>query len=150
MTDIRFYHLVHRDLEQILPDLLEKTLSRQWKAVVMAGSEERVEALANHLWTYRADSFLPHGTAKDGHAEDQPIWITTGDECPNKASVLFLTDGATAENIGHYERVCVLFDGRDDVAVAAARKDWARYKAETTHALSYWQYEDGVWVNKAG
>ena len=102
MTEINFYHLTRSSLEQALPELLDKTLARGWRAVVMAGSQERVEALTQHLWTYRADSFLPHGSKKDGRAEDQPIWLTTDDERPNKADVLFLTDGAQSSHLGDY------------------------------------------------
>ena len=45
MTEVRFYHLQRKTLEDALPQILEKTLERGWRAVVMAGSEERVEAL---------------------------------------------------------------------------------------------------------
>ena len=68
MTEVLFYHLQNQPLEQVLPGLLEKCLERNWRAVVQLGSEERRDALDAHLWTYRDDGFLPHGTAKDGHA----------------------------------------------------------------------------------
>jgi DNA polymerase-3 subunit chi len=129
MTEIRFYHLTRKTLEQALPELLEKTLERGWRAVVMAGSPERVEALTHHLWTYRPDSFLPHGSAKDGNAEDQPVWLTVADERPNGAEVLFLVDGAQTAQPGAYARVCEIFDGNDETAVAAARARWKAYKA---------------------
>ncbi len=83
MTAIHFYHLTRKTLEQALPELLEKTLARGWKAVVMAGSDARVEALTQHLWTYSQASFLPHGNAKDGNAASQPVWLTALDERPN-------------------------------------------------------------------
>ena len=147
MTEIRFYHLTRKSLEQVLPELLEKTLERGWKAVVMAGSPERVEALTQYLWTYNPNNFLPHGNAKDGNAADQPVWLTPADECPNKANILFLTDGATSTRVGDYERVCEIFDGNDDVAVMSARHRWSVYKF-SGHALSYWQQGDKGWVNQ--
>ena len=52
-TEIYFYHLEHRSLEQVLPTLLERSLERGWRAVVQAASRERVEALNTLLWTYR-------------------------------------------------------------------------------------------------
>ncbi|MFL2541307.1 MAG: DNA polymerase III subunit chi [Candidatus Latescibacterota bacterium] len=82
MTEIRFYHLQRSALELALPKLLEKTLERGWRAVVMAGSEERVEALNTVLWNYVAEGFLPHGSKKDGHPERQPVWLTDQDEKP--------------------------------------------------------------------
>ena len=146
MAEVRFYHLTRATLEQVLPDLLEKTLERGWRAVVLTGSVERTEALAQHLWTYRPDSFLPHGTAKDGNAEDQLVWLTLTDERPNEASVLFLTDGANSERLGDYERVCDIFDGGDTEALAAARQRWGACKA-AGYTLSYWQQGERGWID---
>lgn len=146
MTDVRFYHLTGKTLEQALPELLEKTLERGLKAVVMTGSPERAEALTHLLWTYRADRFLPHGNAKDGNAEQQPIWITAEDERPNEADYLFLTDGAASRRMKDYARVCDLFDGNDPDAVGAARRRWAAAKTEG-HQLSYWQQTDKGWID---
>lgn len=148
MTETRFYHLTRSTLEQALPPLLEKTFQRGWKAVVMAGSPERAESLAAHLWTYKPDSFLPHGAAKDGRAAEQPIWITPEDERPNGADVLFLCDGATSTRVGEYNLVCEVFDGNDEETVMAARVRWKNYKAEG-HELSYWQQGEKGWTKEA-
>ena len=147
MTEIRFYHLTRKELEQVLPELLEKTLERGWRAVVLTSSAERAEALTQHLWTYKTDNFLPHGNGKDGHAEDQPIWLTAMDERPNNAAVLFLTDGAKSEHLKDYERVCEVFDGNDETKVASARERWGAYKS-AGYDLSYWQQSDKGWINK--
>ena len=71
MTEVLFYHLQNAPLERVLPDLLERSLQRGWRAIVRAGGKERLEALNNTLWTYRDDSFLPHGTAEDGPPESR-------------------------------------------------------------------------------
>ncbi len=148
MTDVRFYHLTRSSLEAALPQLLEKTMERGARAVVMAGSEERVEALTVHLWTYKDRNFLPHGSAKDGFAEDQPIWLTARDENPNGATFLFLTDGAVSEAVADYEICATLFDGRDEAAVAKAREQWKACKA-AGHSVTYWQQdESGRWSQK--
>ena len=146
MTEIRFYHLTRQSLEQVLPDLLEKTLQRDLRAVVMAGSPERAEALTQHLWTYNPSRFLPHGNAKDGNATLQPVWLTAEDERPNNADFLFLTDGAQTAHAAEYQRVCDIFDGNDEDAVNAARKRWATAKAQG-HELSYWQQTDRGWTD---
>lgn len=149
MTDIAFYHLTKFSLEQALPKLLEKTLQVGKRAVVQVGSSERAEALANDLWTYQPDSWLPHGTAKDGHAGQQPIWITPDAENPNEATFLFLCDGADRTDLPSFERCFVVFDGRSDQAVQNARAQWKTYK-EAEHALTYWQQTDsGGWEKKA-
>lgn len=150
MTEIRFYHLRRTRLEDALPQLLERSLARGWRAVVMAGSADRVERLNRHLWTYNERSFLPHGAASDGHAADQPVWLTDREENPNAARVLFLTDGARAAALDDYERVCEVFDGQDEAAVAEARTRWRAYKA-AGHTVTYWQQdESGRWQERGG
>ncbi len=148
-TEILFYHLERVALERVLPELLEKSLERGWRAVVQAGSDERVEGLDSALWTYREDSFLPHGTAGDGSPERQPVYLTTGDGNPNGAAIRFFVDGAEAGDLSGYERVVYLFDGRDEEAVEAARRQWAAVK-EAGHDATYWQQnERGKWEKKA-
>ena len=147
MTEIRFYHLTRSALEQVLPELLEKVLERGWRAVVMASSPERVEALTQHLWTYQERGFLPHGNAKDGHAEDQPVWLTDTQENPNGATVAMLTDGATLDNLSGFNLVCEIFDGNNDRDLATARARWKEYK-DADFSLTYWQQTDNGWEKK--
>ena len=144
-----FYHLTRRRLEQVLPELLDKTLQRGWKAVVKGGSDERIAQLNGELWTFGRASFLPHGTKEDGFSDRQPVYLTTGDERPNNAELLFLVDGADADDVSAYTRICDLFDGNDEEAVSAARARWKRAK-DAGHTLTYWQQsETGGWVKKA-
>ena len=145
MTEILFYHLERASLEGVLPGLLEKSLERGWKAVVRAGSRERVEALDSHLWTYRDDSFLPHGAGGDG--ERQPVWLTDADDIPNGAEVLFLVDGAAVETskAGAFQRCVMIFEGNDSEAVSAARAFWKDAKS-AGHETTYWkQADNGRW-----
>lgn len=149
MTEVLFYHLEHQPLERVLPALLERTLERGWRAVVQCGSPERCEALDTLLWTYRDDSFLPHGTAKDGPPGNQPIFLTADDANPNGANVRFLVDGASPGSWEGYTRIVYLFDGRDPAALEQARQDWRRAKAEG-HQVTYWQQTaNGRWEKRA-
>jgi len=149
VTEVLFYHLQSQPLEVVLPELLEKCLERKWRAVVQLGSEERRDALDAHLWTYRDEGFMPHGTVKDGHATAQPVWLTAADDNPNGASVRFLADGAEAANYSDYQRIVVLFDGNDPDAVDRARASWTTAKA-AGHDATYWQQsERGRWEKKA-
>ncbi len=148
MTDVNFYHLQRSALEQALPKLLEKILQAGKRAVVMARSEERVEALNARLWTYDPNSFLPHGRKADGNAAEQPVWLTVADENPNGATVLVLTDGAATQDLARYERCLELFDGNDPERVADARQRWAACKS-AGHAVTYWQQGEKGWEKKA-
>lgn len=148
-SEVMFYHLEQRKLEQVLPGLLEKTLQRGWRAVVQAGSAERLEALDALLWTYRDDSFLAHGTSADGFADQQPVFLTTEPVTPNGAGVRFLVDGADAPDYATHVRLVFLFDGSDEDAKGHARQQWSAAKAAGCK-VSYWkQSPEGRWENKA-
>ena len=158
MTEVRFYHLQRARLEEVLPVILERCHQRGDRVLVLAGSTERVEALASLLWTYRPDSFLPHGTVRDGEAARQPIFLAPagetgagegGSDNPNGAGILILSDGARHPRIGDFQLVCELFDGHDEAAVAAARAQW-RTCREAGHAVVYYQQaETGKWQETA-
>lgn len=146
---VDFYHLQTSPLERALPALLERVLQSGQRAVVMAASDDRIEALANHLWTYNPNSWLPHGSAKDGFAATQPVWLTVKEENPNGAKVLVLTDGMSAAFQGAFERCLDLFDGNAEEAVTSARARWSQAK-EQGYELHYWQQNAaGGWTEKA-
>lgn len=149
MSEVGFYHLMRVPLERALPKLLEKALAAGHRAVVLAGSAERVEALNAALWSYDDAAFLPHGSAKDGRAAEQPIWLTDMPENPNGATLLALVDGAEPPDLAVYARCLNLFDGNDEEAVARARTQWSALKA-AGHGLTYWQQTaSGGWEKKA-
>ena len=150
MTEILFYHLERATLAQILPVLLEKSLARGWRVVLQAGTDERVRALNALLWTWRDDSFLPHGMAGEGPPDAQPVFLTDRDENPNRAVVKFCVDGAPVGDVQGFERAVYLFDGRDEVAVEQARAAWKTCRA-AGHDCTYWrQSAAGKWQKQAG
>jgi DNA polymerase-3 subunit chi len=149
MTEVLFYHLQSQTLEAVLPPLLEKSLERGWRVVVEAGSAERAEALDAWLWTYRDDSFLPHGLGRDPAAALQPLVLVSGGTNPNGATVRFAVDGAGIGRAGDFERVVLIFDGNDPDALDRARDAWRQAKSEG-HAATYWQQSAaGRWEKKA-
>ena len=150
MTEMLFYHLQGQKLEGVLPGLLEKSLERGWTVIVQGSSEERIEALDAHLWTYRDDGFLPHGTWREADAGAQPVLLTVNDDNPNGATVRFLIDGAPVPaDAGAYQRIVLVFNGEDEDAVTAARSLWSEARAKC-FAVTYWQPDvQGRWSKKA-
>ncbi len=67
-------------------------------------------------------------------------------ENPNAATMLVLLAGAeTNPDDEVFDQVVRLFDGRDEEALAEARREWKRLKDEG-RSLSYWREgEDGGW-----
>lgn len=149
MADVLFYHLENRALESVLPDLLNRSLAKGWRAVVQFGTDERLEALDAHLWTYDDASFLPHGTSAEGSAAEQPVWLTGSDDNPNQAAIRFFVDGATTDRFDGYERIVFIFDAADNEAMGRARDAWKVAKASQLDATYWRQDENGRWKKHA-
>jgi DNA polymerase-3 subunit chi len=149
MTEVLFYHLTESKLEDALPALLEKSIERGWKVVVQTAEDVRRDFLDAHLWTFRDDSFLPHGTDAAPMPQEQPVLLTATAENQNSATVRFVVDGAEPPPLDPYERVVFMFDGYDQLQLEGARAQWKKLKGDG-HALTYWQQSpEGRWVKKA-
>ena len=143
MTRFDFYHLQKSPLEQVLPKLCEKAYATGKRIKILVGTEERVEFINSLLWTYNEESFLPHGSKKDGFAEEQPIFISSSEINENNAELLILVDGAMPKvgDLSAYERVLNIFDGTNELSLNNARDYWKEIKS-TDGELHYWQQKD--------
>ncbi|MEO1309753.1 MAG: DNA polymerase III subunit chi [Pseudomonadota bacterium] len=152
-AELWFYHLEGARSEEILPDLLQKTLDRGWRAAVRAPDAEAAERIDAALWTAGDASFIPHGRAgpDDETAKRQPIWISTDDRAPNGADFLIAVDGAPleAKRAAEFRRAAYLFDARDEAARTAARELW---KSASDQGLetTYWTRASGGGWSKSG
>ena len=134
-----FYHIEHTSLDAANAPLIEKCLDRRWRVLVV-GHDDTLERLNKTLWTFREDSFLPHGRARTD-ANKHPVLLSTEAVPANNAKVALLLDGSDAD-ANLFERVMVVFDGGDETARAKARQ---QYKAATDAggAARYFQQERG-------
>jgi DNA polymerase III subunit chi len=149
MTEILFYHMERKTLEQVLPELVAKCVERDWPTLIVAGSQERVDSLDSLLWTYSDQTFLPHGKSGDGNDTEQPVLLSTSDTRANGSEVCFLVDGADTDKLSEFNRIVHLLDGRREEAVEAARNVWKKLDRDE-HDVTYWQQDDaGRWVKKA-
>ena len=150
MGAVYFYHLTRQPLERTLPVLLDKARQAGWKIAVRGIDPARMDWLDEKLWLGPEDGFLPHGREGGPHDAEQPILLTTGSEAANGASCVMAVDGAPveAEEVTAMERVCILFDGNDDMAVQHARGQWKSLTAAGCSA-QYWSEESGRWEKKA-
>jgi DNA polymerase III subunit chi len=147
-TEIWFYHLERSTLDQVLPELLDRTLQRGWRALVRVDDDARAEAIDEKLWTWRDEAFLAHGLDNADHAERQPILISRTGENRNGAQALFIVDGAELGPTEDYQRCFIIFDGRDDQALTGARERWKALKAQGAD-LAYWKQTDDGWQKAA-
>ncbi|WP_332060381.1 DNA polymerase III subunit chi [Bartonella sp. CB74] len=143
--DILFYHLMQSTLEDILPTLVERALARFGKVTIQCVTKERRDAIDTRLWVYADEAFIGHGTECDQYPNFQPVFLTTGQENPNDSKIRFLTEGAICSDIYAYQRLVVIFDGRNNEELNLIRVQWKKYKMEN-HTLTYWrQTEDRGW-----
>ena len=152
MAVARFYHLTRDPVEALLPMLIGKA-QEIGLAVALRGVEpERMEALDRVLWL--GEGFLPHGLAGGPHDADQPCLLTcdtrAAPELPNRPGCLITLDGAELDpaEAQALDRLCVVFDGMDDNAVARAREQWRQLTGAGVSA-EYWSRESGRWECKA-
>ena len=141
MTETLFYHLERRALEDVLPGLVEKSRARGWKALIRADSADRADAIDTLLWTYDDQSFLAHAQLGDGEAARQPVLITVEEGNPNAAEIVFYVGGAQPSDwsgLNALSRIVLLFDGRDEAALASARAAWKGASA-AGHDVTYWK-----------
>ncbi|MCA0904842.1 DNA polymerase III subunit chi [Ruegeria marisrubri] len=150
MGAVYFYHLTRQPLEHTLPVLLDKARQAGWKIAVRGTDPARMDWLDEKLWLGPEDGFLPHGREGGPHDAEQPILLTTSAEAPNGAVCVMAVDGAPVEpeEVSALERVCILFDGNDDMAVQHARGQWKTLTGAGC-AAQYWSEESGRWEKKA-
>lgn len=149
MPEVRFYHLQRQRLEEALPKLMEKVYETGMQSLIKTPDEQTVKLLDKALWTYSANSFLPHGSQKDKFAAEQPVLITCDDGNANDASIQVIINAVDGVDTEAYDRCLYMFDGRDERIVAKAREDWKKFKALGVE-MSYWQQkETGGWEKKA-
>ncbi len=147
--EVWFYQLERTGLEQVLPELLEKTMARGWRAQVRAPARDRIDQLDAWLWAWREDSFLAHGADDEPMADRQPVLLTTGAENLNDAQALFLVDGAEPGDLSPFERCIVIFDGREEAALTQARNRWKTFKAGGS-PVTYWRQAEGKGWERQG
>ncbi len=77
MVEHWFYHRRHNPFENIFCDILEKISAKGWTCCVCIGPQhgdpkQEIERLDRYLWTYKQNSFLPHGRDDEPASDEHP------------------------------------------------------------------------------
>ena len=118
-----------------------RSFTDSWGEIWTPFASLRADAIDTLLWTYNDQTFLPHAQSGDGDAKRQPVLITVEDENPNAANVLFCVGGTAPASwtaLNDLTRIVLMFDGRDEAALANARAAWKDAKA-AGHEVTYWK-----------
>lgn len=145
MTTIQFYHLLSTSRERAVPKLMDKMLKSGQRAVLLLNSDASLKTMSDALWSNDPASFLPHGSARDGHQSEQPIYLTLTDENLNAAEILCVLDGSLPPSVNAYAKLLDVFDGNNEAETAAARTRWAHYKAAGFQLQYIKQQPGGGW-----
>ncbi len=146
-----FYHLQQSALEAVLPDILEKTRAKGWRALLKVGdshgaAKTELARLDKFLWTYKSHAFLPHGRDDEPMADAQPIVLSCTCEIAENVDAVILVGAAEIRDVSNAARCITILDGRNEQDKAVARKRWKLAK-EAGHITAYWQQNDhGRWV----
>jgi DNA polymerase-3 subunit chi len=88
---------------------------------------ETARALDRLLWTFRDDSFLPHGLVGETDPDLTPILIGSGPSLPIAGQVLVNLGFEVPDSLDRYERLLEPLD-HDPAVRAAGRRRYAHYK----------------------
>jgi DNA polymerase-3 subunit chi len=143
-TEVRFYHPA-LPVERILPNLLAKIIQSGQKCIFMLRDEERMKQIDNALWSYGNKSFLPHGTVHDPFPDEQPVYLTTGLENPNQATILITVDGIEPPHIDEFDKFFDFVTGVDKQELEQIEKRFNHYK-NAGFIVTYWKQDaKGNW-----
>lgn len=149
MTEIRFYHLQQDTTTKAIPEILGKALERGMKILLKVPDDARMAFYDDWLWRFKADSFMPHGRDGDPHAEAHPIWISTGDQAPNGATMAMVVEESDMPPLDAFDLICLVFDSENTHRLQRARQLWGELKKTEGLTLTYWQQqENGGWTKK--
>ena len=134
-----FYHLTAVPLERVLPNICQSLLASGERVLVVA-DEPLLGRLDEQLWTYSADSFLPHGRSRP---EAQPVLLSAEVQAPNGARAIALADGRWREEALGFDRAYYFFDSS---GLGEARTLWRSLDGRPQVERRYWKHVDGKWV----
>jgi DNA polymerase-3 subunit chi len=134
-----FYHLSRTPLEKALPGIAERVLAGGERLIIVARDEAVLARLDEQLWTYRPESFLPHG-----RSGDQPVLLSETSAVQSGYANIALVDGHWDEAALGFGRAFYFFD---ETSLDNARAAWRSLVAQSDVERRYWkQDENGRWV----
>ena len=128
MTQIDFY-VLPRDgslpVVNAVGRIAEKAVSRGHRIFVSVCDEEQAHTFDSALWTFRAESFLPHALVGDG--SEEPVSIGWLEPPLEQNDVLINTTGVILDYFSRFTRVAEIV-APDDSSLASSRNAWRFYR----------------------
>lgn len=138
MARVNFYLLRHDDAHArlLLACRLSEQLLRQGRGVrVLASSEDEARTFDQLLWSFSAESFVPHALRNEAPA-DCPVLIDWDPAAFNDGNLLNLTAALPPQHAS-LDSIAEFVLGNDE-AKALSRRKWNAYK-QHGHELQHHQ-----------
>ena len=150
MTQIIFYCTAPLQVEKTLFTLLEKSLEKGNKSLLLFRDKEKCLSINEQLWTYKQNSFLPHLSEDDEIYDDIdiPVYLSTKNENPFKAELLFSIDGFLPDNIDHFERIIIIIDINDELLHEIYKNYYLDINENFEDIVFYKSDDNGKWIEK--
>ena len=150
MTQIIFYSTAPLQVEKTLFALLEKSLEKGNKSLLLFKDKEKCLSINEQLWTYKQNSFLPHISEDDQIYDniDIPVYLSTKNENPFKAELLFSIDGFLPDNVDHFERVIIIIDVNDELLNEKYKNYYLDINKNFDDIVFYKSDDNGKWIEK--
>ena len=150
MTQIIFYSSAPLRVENTLFTLIEKSLEKGFKSLLLFLDKENCSAIDEKLWTYKQNSFLPHLSECEeiSNEIDIPIYLTTKNENPYEAELLFSIDGSIPDNINNLERLIIIIDANDKILLEKYKKYYLDINKKFEDIVFYKSDDDGKWIEE--
>jgi DNA polymerase-3 subunit chi len=150
VTQIIFYSTAPLQVEKTLFALLEKSLEKGNKSLLLFKDKEKCLSINEQLWTYKQNSFLPHISEDDQIYDniDVPVYLSTKNENPFRAELLFSIDGFLPDNIEHFERVIIIIDVNDELLNEKYKNYYLDINKNFEDIVFYKSDDNGKWIEK--
>lgn len=130
MTRVDFYSLEDGsggDRFLLACRLVERIHAEGFRIFLHVPDHEQARHLDRLLWTFRQQSFLPHGLADEADRALTPILIGGGGDPGDENQVLINLGLEVPTFFGSFERLCEPVD-RDPIVRDAGRKRYVYYR----------------------
>ena len=115
--------------------LVEKAYRQQHRIFIHTASPEESQHMDRLLWTYRQDSFIPHGLLHKVDAALTPVLIGHEDEAGDEHDVLVNLSNRVPAFFSRFERLAEPLDQTPELVTAGRER--FRYYRERGYPLNH-------------
>ncbi len=145
MTEFAFYKTSDSRVDEAFYVLAQKALERHLNSVVIFETKEALKDISIMLWSKKPESFLPHSIERDNLGNDSPIYLTTKEDNPNKAEIIFSPEGVLIKKSKNWKRCIYIFD-QDDIGTFERLRQHYFLLENSKEKIEFYEQNKGNWI----